>query len=400
MAYEIIDWKNKGETGAKPINRDNLRHMDNGILNLDTYKAEIMPLLTVSDTAPAECERGDLYYNTTTELIYVATQPDTWSEEGTTPSIFNLYVDLSSSKLYYYDGTNFNSYGSGGGGETLPVGIILPFSDDTIPEGYMLCDGTAISRTIYATLFNVIGTTYGAGDGSTTFNLPNLKGKVPVGYDSTDSDFDTLGETGGEKTHVLADNELPNTTNKYLSNASSGLDWGIQSGTSYAFKGVSLGSGEAHNNLQPYQVVNYIIKVSQTTSTQAQVVDGYSTSTIDSYSCNYVNNNIQDVYSTNEIKTNKIWINNKPIYRKTFNRGNDLSSFNHNIANVDLIWIDSAHSIRKHLSGNVFNIVGGTNDSAIKLVIYVNDTEVHIDNIGGLSPSEIYITLEYTKTTD
>lgn len=138
MAYEIIDWKNKGETGAKPINRDNLRHMDNGILNLDTYKAEIMPLLTVSDTAPVECERGDLYYNTTTELIYVATQPDTWSEEGTTPSIFNLYVDLSSSKLYYYDGTNFNSYGSGGGGETLPVGTELDFdgASQDIPTGW------------------------------------------------------------------------------------------------------------------------------------------------------------------------------------------------------------------------------------------------------------------------
>lgn len=137
MAYEIIDWKNKGETGAKPINRDNLRHMDNGILNLDTYKAEITPLLTVSDTAPAECERGDLYYNTTTELIYVATQPDTWSEEGTTPSIFNLYVDLSSSKLYYYDGTNFNSYGSGGG-ETLPVGTELDFDgvSQDIPTGW------------------------------------------------------------------------------------------------------------------------------------------------------------------------------------------------------------------------------------------------------------------------
>lgn len=142
-----------------------------------------------------------------------------------------------------------------------------------------------------------------------------------------------------------------------------------------------------------------IKKVSETTSTQAQVVDGYSTSTTDSYSCNYVNN-IKDEYSTDEVKTNKMWIDGKPIYRKCFNRGNDLSTFNHNIANVDLIWIDSAHSIRKHLSGNVFNIVGGTNDSAIKLVIYVNDTEVHIDNIGGLAPSEIYITLEYTKTTD
>lgn len=143
-----------------------------------------------------------------------------------------------------------------------------------------------------------------------------------------------------------------------------------------------------------------IKKVSETTSTQAQVVDGYSASTTDSYSCNYVNNNIQDSYSTSEVKTNKTWIDGKPIYRKVFNRGNDISSFNHNIANADLIWIDSTHSIRKHLSGNVFNLVGGTNDSSIKLAIYVNDTEVHIDNIGNLSPSEIYIALEYTKTTD
>lgn len=107
-----------------------------------------------------------------------------------------------------------------------------------------------------------------------------------------------------------------------------------------------------------------------------------------------------EIYSTEEVKTNKIWINGKPIYRKVFNRGNNISSFNHNIANVDLIWIDSTHSIRKHQSGNVFNLIGGTNDSSIKLGIYVNNTEVNINNVGALSPSEIYITLEYTKTTD
>ena len=156
MAYEIIGWKNKGETGAKPINRDNLRHMDNGILNLDTYKAEIIPLLTVSDTAPVECERGDLYYNTTTELIYVATQLDTWSEEGTTPSTFSLYVDLSSSKLYYYDGTNFNSYGSGGGGETLPVGTELDFdgTSQDIPTGWEEVQETVLKKEITS---NVLG---------------------------------------------------------------------------------------------------------------------------------------------------------------------------------------------------------------------------------------------------
>ena len=140
-----------------------------------------------------------------------------------------------------------------------------------------------------------------------------------------------------------------------------------------------------------------IKKTSQTTASGAQSVNTYSESTENTYSCDYVNK--LNTYSTDEIRVGT-WIDGKPIYRKVFNRGNDLSSFNHNIANVDLIWIDSAHSIRKHLSGNVFNIVGGTNDSAIKLVIYVNDTEVHIDNIGGLSPSEIYIALEYTKTND
>lgn len=187
MTYEIIGWKNKGETGAKPINRDNLRHMDNGILNLDTYKAEIMPLLTVSDTAPVECERGDLYYNTTTELIYVATQPDTWSEEGTTPSIFNLYVDLSSSKLYYYDGTNFNSYGSGGGGETLPVGTELDFDgvSQDIPTGWEEIDNS--TTIIYkrtetnANLDNLTNTGI--------YGVFNATGTLPSGYSSNDNNF-------------------------------------------------------------------------------------------------------------------------------------------------------------------------------------------------------------------
>ena len=157
------------------------------------------------------------------------------------------------------------------GGDTLPIGIILPFSDDTIPEGYMLCDGSAISRTTYATLFSVIGTTYGVGDGSTTFNLPNLKGRVPVGYDSTDSNFDTLGETGGEKAHTLTVNEMPSHSHDltYVKSAITPLDTAGISGYNQNNTGTgtktnaveNTGGGEAYNNLQPYQVVNYIIKV-------------------------------------------------------------------------------------------------------------------------------------------
>ena len=88
-----------------------------------------------------------------------------------------------------------------GGGGSVGAGFIQPFAASTVPTGWLECDGSAVSRTTYADLFTVIGTTYGSGDGSTTFNLPDLKGKVVAGYDSTDTDFDAIGETGGAKTH-------------------------------------------------------------------------------------------------------------------------------------------------------------------------------------------------------
>jgi len=91
----------------------------------------------------------------------------------------------------------------------VPVGSINAWSTNTAPTGWQLCDGTAVSRTTYAALFAVIGETYGAGDGSTTFNLPNLKGRAIVGRDSSQTEFDTLAETGGAKTHTLTTAEIP-----------------------------------------------------------------------------------------------------------------------------------------------------------------------------------------------
>jgi microcystin-dependent protein len=88
-----------------------------------------------------------------------------------------------------------------------PTGVINMWPTTTAPTSWLLCDGTAVSRTTYAALFAVISTTYGTGDGSTTFNVPNLKGKVPVGRDSADVSFDTMGETGGAKTHTLSSSE-------------------------------------------------------------------------------------------------------------------------------------------------------------------------------------------------
>ena len=86
-----------------------------------------------------------------------------------------------------------------------PAGIVMPFAGSTAPHGYLLCDGSAVSRTDYADLFTAIGTTYGAGDGSTTFNLPNLSGRVVLGV----SQSHALGTTGGEASHTLTEQELP-----------------------------------------------------------------------------------------------------------------------------------------------------------------------------------------------
>lgn len=88
------------------------------------------------------------------------------------------------------------------------TGVITAFGGSSAPTGWLLCDGSAVSRSTYADLFAVVSTTYGIGDGSTTFNVPNLKGRVPVGRDSTQTEFDTLGETGGAKTHTLSTAEL------------------------------------------------------------------------------------------------------------------------------------------------------------------------------------------------
>ena len=88
------------------------------------------------------------------------------------------------------------------------VGAILPFAGSVIPEGFLLCDGRAVSRETYGNLFYEIGIAYGAGDGSTTFNLPNMTNRVPV----CDGSGLQLGSTGGEESHVLLGSELPGHT--------------------------------------------------------------------------------------------------------------------------------------------------------------------------------------------
>ena len=103
--------------------------------------------------------------------------------------------------------------GGGSGGDTLPIGAILPFSSDTIPNGWLLCDGSVIEQEDYPELFEVLAGNYGIISRE-EIRLPDLRGKVTVGKDSTDTDFNTLGKTGGEKTHTLTVSEMPKHSHK------------------------------------------------------------------------------------------------------------------------------------------------------------------------------------------
>ena len=89
----------------------------------------------------------------------------------------------------------------------VPVGAILPYAGSTPPEGWLVCDGAEVVRADYPGLFAVLGETYGAGDGQDTFNLPDLRMRVPLG--AAAQPRTTLGQVLGEEYHTLTLNELP-----------------------------------------------------------------------------------------------------------------------------------------------------------------------------------------------
>lgn len=194
--------------------------------------------------------------------------------------------------------------------DTLPIGAVVSYTGLNAPTGWLICDGQAISRTIYANLFTIIGTQYGVGDGDTTFNIPNLKGKVVVGLDGNDTDFNTIGKTGGEKKHTLNVDEMPahnhginvfspetGNTGRFTYNP----EWSNRSSDTEGIKWIgtteTVGQTISHNNLQPYQVQNYIIKAFQSAGVMAQVAQTKTTSSTDVYSCNYINEKLKTIDS-------------------------------------------------------------------------------------------------------
>lgn len=160
----------------------------------------------------------------------------------------------------------------------VPSGALMAFAGSAAPTGWLLCYGQAVSRATYAALFTAIGTTFGVGDGSTTFNVPDLRGRVAAGDDNMGGtaanrlttagggvDGATLGAAGGAETHTLTTAQMPAHTHTMTgftnrNTASGGSEMIVSTGGSSTWTSSSTGSGGAHPNVQPTLITTYIIK--------------------------------------------------------------------------------------------------------------------------------------------
>ena len=181
-----------------------------------------------------------------------------------------------------YEGTRYDYSGANLTGiEGIPTATIIPWSSASVPSGFLECDGSAVSRTTYAALFAIVGTTYGNRDGSSTFNVPDLQDNVTVGK----SNNKALGSAGGANTVTNSGNISGSTANATLSSpqlASHNHPKGVTpqgrklngpaspggttnsgnagSGGAHAHNLSANFSGSASSVVQPYLTIIYVIK--------------------------------------------------------------------------------------------------------------------------------------------
>ena len=332
---------------------------------------------------------------------------------------------------------NYSPESSGSAIDTLPIGSIMSYTSDTAPNGWLNCDGSAVSRTEYSKLFSIIGVTYGAGNGTTTFNLPNIKGKVLVGKDGSDSDFDTLGKTGGEKTHTLTVAEMPSHRHSLNTNINA-TGFGTNNSLTRGYGGAmewkgndsyieTAGSDQPHNNLQPYIVMNYIIKAKQTEGGSSTKLDseiaisetepiGNEKLWINPEEENFdledsdINQIIEEQTTINiitgeECATNE-YIDGKRVYRKRINCGVLPSSagikrFSHGIRFNEVVRIDAFANGGGYFHPIPYVSVSGMGEiSEYSICICVDHSTIYLAVGRDRSDSNAIVTLYYTKNDD
>jgi microcystin-dependent protein len=161
------------------------------------------------------------------------------------------------------------------------TGLIVLYAGATVPDGWLPCDGSAVLREQYSALFDRIGTMYGTGDGVTTFALPDLDGRLLVGLNEGDSDFNALGKTGGAASVTLSKSQVPNASGQFNMHDSANrtavhtvsgvftsslnapnhrVGYYNTGASSIIYSNLNLGfGGGSHENRMPSIVLQYII---------------------------------------------------------------------------------------------------------------------------------------------
>ena len=240
-----------------------------------------------------EGNNGDLFLNTgqTDRGLVLQFQDGTWNPVG---SILGPQGENG------MDGTD---------GSIAPVGSIVIWGSEDIPENYLKCEGQILSREEYASLFNVIGTTFGEGDGATTFALPDMRNYVVVGM-SDDANINAIGKKYGEKEVTLTVDEIPYLEADVYDTLDNKLPTGWNTGSANTniiattasenmgrtLKAKFNGGGQAHNNMQPSMAMVFIIKAYEITPADVNVVDSLDgNSTTDAPSVHAVNQKLQEL---------------------------------------------------------------------------------------------------------
>ena len=291
VTADVWSWSST-EASNSPSGSDSIgTSMDDILRKIQAgVRAAFEPLTSVAGTNTVTASMANLVgYSTGLTVRFVPANSNTGAATINVNSIGakNIYLNGAALVGYelrkncpvqlHYDGTQFNIV-AGAHGDGTPIAAVKPFAGTTVPNGFLLCYGQAVSRTTYADLFGAISTTYGTGDGSTTFNIPDLRGRVVAGKDDmggtsanrlTDQsgglNGDTLGDTGGSETHTLTSDELPSYTLDVVTGGTAGsltnsLSRAVNAdGNSTAV--TSGGGDDPHNNVQPTIILNYIIKV-------------------------------------------------------------------------------------------------------------------------------------------
>lgn len=281
---------------------------------------------------------------------------------------------------------------------TCPIGTVLSFAGQTAPHGYLLCNGASYPTADYPDLYAVIGNTYG-GD-TENFNVPDYRETVLVGVgeNTTDTiashDVYELGEFKDDQLQRITGdfesgnrNTQPHTSGAFSAKQSQ-YTWFALSETKTPSSSVEFDSSKVTRSGTTthgkQKGVTYIIKAFHTN----EGVDS---------------DGISDEYSTYEIKTNKVWIDGKPIYRKVINFGtlpnNNVKKVSHGILNIDTFV--SINGITFTIEKTATALPYAHSDSTNEVSLFIEGTNVAIRTFGNKTNYiKTYVTLEYTKTTD